>query len=1137
MNGAALLKRPDMPCDINPNAGVRTGALQIGILGSTIMSSNSAAMRRLFFGGAALSALTIAIGSATAQTPTQAPAPEATEGGDVVVITGSLIPRTAETAPTPVIQVEQEDILISGEQNIVDFLADIPALQNSQVYEDTTGGFVGIGGLAFLNLRNLGSARTLVLVDGRRHIAGDPAGARVDVDTIPTDLVERVEIVTGGASALYGADAVSGVVNFIMKDDYEGLNLDLAMGQLTEGKDLFNKRVSLMAGTNLLEDRLNLYGFAEYQTSDVVNDRDLELDYIQHEQRVITVDADPASALSDGVFDAMAVSHLRTLNRPRGGILMFANGTRPSPAGDPDIPVGACTALNAASTAFQANCFASNPGTSYQFFADGTPFLADFGSSRNAGAVNRVTTVGGSGDSLVAVDTNRLPEQEAYRFQVGANFDLTDSIRLYAEAKYIDETNIDVFQPHFANIGIRSFAGAGATGTTGSNPFGAQSANFDYTSALAYTGITTFTIGLDNAYLPTSLRNAIIANQRESINSNGSIDALTVNDQRAQFRLFSYDLGFRPSVAERTTERYVIGAKGGIDQFAFVDSINWDIGYTYGKMEAVGTEPDTIDVERYAYSADAVVDTNGVVGPAGQIVCRVRILAAQGRAIVNPNTGATYAATDPRITGCVPSRIFGTGGFSQASIDYITTELVTQEMNEQHDVRGIVTGNLWDFWGAGPIGVALGSEYRKEITSADLTDFGDRTLFGNSGGDLPETSFDVTEFFAEVNIPLVDGVFLIDSLELSGAARTSNYSSVGVTDTWSVAGFWRVNDEIAFRGTKGISIRAPSMGELFSPPFDTFPNLTDGCSQPVINATASATIRDNRIRNCALLGIPTTYVDPAPTFSNQGLSGSNPLLKPEESDSWTASAIFTPSIVPGLAVVLDWYDIEITNAISTLSAQALLNLCTDSDVFNAQACGVFTRAPAGSSNEFEVINFIEGPFNFAALRSKGMDFDIKYGFETSDVFGSDMGRIDLSVVGNYLVKRQDFTNPTTTYIPTEIDTTVNNPRVRLRTAASWSQGPLTLTWRMDFQESQEIVNAATIGLNVDTRPSNLFTTGDFYQHDFAVRYDLRDNIVLRAGVNNVFDAEPQVQNAGLSPSADNFDLFGRRFFASANIDF
>ena len=117
------------------------------------------------------------------------------------MVTGSLIRRNPLNSPTPLIQVGQEEIQQSGEINIVDYLADIPALQNSQVYEDTTGGFVDIGGLAFLNLRNLGSGRTLVLVDGRRHVAGAPGGASVDVDTIPSSLVRRVEVTTGAGSA------------------------------------------------------------------------------------------------------------------------------------------------------------------------------------------------------------------------------------------------------------------------------------------------------------------------------------------------------------------------------------------------------------------------------------------------------------------------------------------------------------------------------------------------------------------------------------------------------------------------------------------------------------------------------------------------------------------------------------------------------------------------------------------------------------------------------------------------------------------------------------------------------------------------------------------------------------------------
>jgi outer membrane cobalamin receptor len=193
------------------------------------MSTNSAAMRKLFFGSAAFGALAIAMGSAGAQTPQPPPAPsvDTTQPAagepaerDVVVITGSRIRRDATNAPAPVIQLTQEQLLDSGEPNIVDFLADIPALSGSTVPEDTTGANLNDGGLALLNLRDLGSVRTLVLVDGRRHVGAPQGSLSVDVDTIPSLLVESTEIVTGGQSALYGADAVSGVVNFVMLDDF-----------------------------------------------------------------------------------------------------------------------------------------------------------------------------------------------------------------------------------------------------------------------------------------------------------------------------------------------------------------------------------------------------------------------------------------------------------------------------------------------------------------------------------------------------------------------------------------------------------------------------------------------------------------------------------------------------------------------------------------------------------------------------------------------------------------------------------------------------------------------------------------------------------------------------------------------------
>jgi len=1051
--------------------------------------------------------------------PSVASAPAAQDAPTVVaqlVVTGSLIRRDPTTAPTPLIQVGQEEIQQSGEINIVDFLADIPALQNSQVYEDTTGGFVGIGGLAFLNLRNLGSGRTLVLVDGRRHVAGSPGGAAVDVDTIPGSLVKRVEIITGGASALYGADAVSGVVNFIMKDDFEGLELDAGFGQLSQGTSAFNKKLSLTAGKNFMDGRLNVYGYAEHQTSDTLFDKNLDISWINNHSRLATMDVDPTSAVNDGVFDVQRVGNLRSLNRPLGGVLVIANGTPGSMTTDPDIPFGSCTALNANTVQFQANCFATNPGKTYQFAADGTPFLADFGAGQTVGAVNRTTTIGGSGDRLTAVETNRLPEQKASRFQVGLNYDIADNIKFFSELKYVEETNIDIFQPHFANLNIRAF------GPT------------EYSSD--YGGLTSFTIGLDNAYMPTAVRNAILTNQRTvysapTANAPSVAAPTTVNDRRALMRVFSYDLGYRPSIAERETTRFVGGFRGDFDKLAFVNDVSWEIGYTYGKMNALGTEPESIDVERYAYSVDAVVDTLGEVGPAGSVVCRVQLLAKRGVPVTNL-FGTTYKASDEAISACKPSRVFGTGGFEN-SRDYILTSIVTKEENTQQDFRAFASGNLWDFWGAGPIGIAVGGEYRDERTSADLTDFGDRVLFGNSGGDLAETGFHVAEGFAELSIPVLKDVFLAQTLEFGGAYRSSEYSSIGKTESYSLHGFWRPLQDIAFRATYGTSVRAPTLGELYSPPFDTFPSLTDPCSAPVIAGTSDTRVRNNRIKNCALLGIPTTYIDPNPTFSNTGKSGSNPLLKPEESTSHTISAIITPRWTPRLQIILDYYDVKIIDAISTLSAQTLANLCVDEDALNPAACAAVPRRPVSAgAAAYEIDGFIEGPFNFAALLTHGMDFTVKYNFNPGDLFGGkDWGRLDLGVTGNYLIRRQNFTNPTVPGLATDIDTSVNNPRVRFRTTTTWTQGPLALTWRADFQTAQELFNLRLVGANSDSREAQYFDTEDFIQHDISFRYDVTEKASLRGGVNNLLDAEPNIQT-GLT---DNFDLFGRRWFAGMTL--
>lgn len=198
-------------------------------------------------------------------------APEEANSDETVVITGSRIARPELSLPNPVQVISGETIEQSGKTNLTEFLVDNPALLGSQsniqvAGSALTGGAQNVG-VNFLNLRNLGTSRTLVLVDGRRHVAGYPGIAAVDINTIPTDLVQSVDVLTGGASAIYGADGVSGVVNFILKKDFEGLRIR-GQNNISQRGDAGSRFVAVTAGKNFAEGRGNITAAYEFQETD-----------------------------------------------------------------------------------------------------------------------------------------------------------------------------------------------------------------------------------------------------------------------------------------------------------------------------------------------------------------------------------------------------------------------------------------------------------------------------------------------------------------------------------------------------------------------------------------------------------------------------------------------------------------------------------------------------------------------------------------------------------------------------------------------------------------------------------------------------------------------------------------------------
>lgn len=215
--------------------------------------------RRLLAGGTALATASVfSAGLAYAQADEDAAAP----ASDIITVTGSRIARDPNLAsPVPVQSVTGTELREAGQPNITEVLNRLPALLSSTSSEASTAGS------NVLNLRGLGSNRTLTLVNGRRYVGGFEGSSAVDVASIPNALIERVEVLTGGASALYGSDAVTGVINFILRDDFEGLNVNARSG-LSSRSDAQTFNVELLGGHNFHNGRGNITVSVDWRQDD-----------------------------------------------------------------------------------------------------------------------------------------------------------------------------------------------------------------------------------------------------------------------------------------------------------------------------------------------------------------------------------------------------------------------------------------------------------------------------------------------------------------------------------------------------------------------------------------------------------------------------------------------------------------------------------------------------------------------------------------------------------------------------------------------------------------------------------------------------------------------------------------------------
>jgi outer membrane receptor protein involved in Fe transport len=1097
--------------------------------------------RKYLFGTTILAGVIAVTAPAFAQTPSASQDPEATEI-DEVIVTGSRIRRDPTTAPTPLIQVSRDDLLATGQTTVIDYLATIPALANSQVPSDTTGGLNALG-LSLPNLRSLGAGRTLTLVDGRRHVGSSTGSLAVDVDTIPRLLIENIEIVTGGASSVYGADAVSGVLNFILRRDFEGLEVDGNYGMINKGGEEATQRFSVLAGVNLLDDRLNLYAFGEYEDVESVNAESIE--WLADAHGFIGNDADPATAgqTDDGVLDAVLYRGLRQMQIRRGGILTIAGGVQPSPTNDPDVPniggTGNCLLANGPLT---ADCYNPRPGRTYVFDSTGAARLADFGVRVGNTGRFQSTSIGGDGENPALFNREDFfPQSESQRFQVGGNLALSPTVNLRAEIKYvIDDTTANT-GPAFANVYITDAFPSIFQQTPVLNPRTGSPQDF--------------LMRLDNAFLPANVLTAINANIVQPFGSStATLPGAPLAPFAAPWARYTAWSADRRQFNTRELMRYVVSIDGSLDNLGFLRDVDWELGYTRGEVENENIEQ-VVDGFRYGLAIDAVRDTANLLGTPNAIVCRARLLTAGGATIANQNTGAAagspgaLTANSPEVRDCRPYNIFGEGAASPEALAYITAFSGVTEKNQQDNAIAVISGNIGDPWGAGDIGVAAGVEYRSEQTTGQgrTQRTAGRWLLGNIGDDWSDDAqYTTKEFFGEVAIPLFRDGWLGTYAELSASYRFSDFSTTGGDDVYGVNLVYRPIPELAFKTSFNTSTRSPDLNERFGPRIQTFSLLTDPCDAQVNATLADRTIAAQRIANCTLqavaagLGGVFNFSDPAAvnafrpiyTSSVSGAFAGNPALVPETSTSFTFSTAWQPSFIDNLSLVLDYYEIEIENVLSTVTGQTSANLCVNGPTLNDVFCDVITRSPVDlaspGDDRFKIVDFLQASFNFAKRSTRGLDFTGSYNMDLAETTPWDLGNLSFRVRGSWLIEQKTFNNISNPNDFTESASTTFFPRVRMTTSVAWAPtDTFSATYSVDWQSAQDLVQVRNAVGNLDQRAREFFDTGNFARHDLAFRYAMRDDLDLRFGVTNLTDAQ-QARHLGTSLFS-NFDPYGRRF--------
>ncbi len=1047
------------------------------------------------------SVATAVLGIAMISSPAFAQAADDAEEEPEIVITGSLIKDPNLTQATPVLATTAEEIGLNQANVAEEILREIPGVAPS------IGAAVnnGNGGSSFVDLRGLGTRRNIVLLDGGRVT---PAGLNgtFDLNNIPLALVDRVDVLTGSAVTTYGADAISGVVNFITRRDFAGVEMS-GGAAINEKGDGSTYRTDVTLGANFDDGRGNVVLSLGYQKSDPVYQGDRDF--------------------SEFNIDSFS----GTLGGSGTAVPARFTGTRPLAGG---VPNTTPSLVENGTIFFDPDGAAGpNPGSLVP------NLVANPGGAANRTGTGQINAAGQIVPNYVAFNFNpynifQTPFSR-YNMYASGRYELSDGIEAYARGMFSKNSVKTIIAP------------SGVFGTSVtiplSNPYLPAAMRDQLCAVNVAPVVDGATLNAQGqpvaaagqvAYTPRFTPAECAAAATATNPNSAAYRTVTTNLQRRFVETGTRDADYRTTIFD---------FKGGF-RGALSEKIDWDLWGAYGQSENIGTQTGYVLTSRVR---DALLATNTATCLSGNAGCvPLNPFGAQGTitAAMIPYLLAPSTTTIRTSLGQVHGQITGKTGlvvpFAQDDVSFaIGAEHRVYKASQIPDTLSQQPGELGGAGGASPF--VDGGYQVSEVL-----------------GELGIPLVQDVSFFKNLSLQ-AGGRYSAYKVDAPGKPSNNAF-------TWNVGGSWEPANAIKFRANYAQAVRAPNIAELFAPLSTGLTTLAvDPCAgaAPVANATLRAVC----LAQGAPVGTIGSILQPTASQANS-TGGGNVNLKPETAKTLTAGVVFTPDFLKGFAASVDYYNIRVKKAITTPTSGDVMNACfvgLSAASATSAACTSIRRNPVTGGLDGDPATTLGLPQSFSNLggiQAKGIDWSLSY--------KTGLGFADwvVNMNGNYIIDAKFQATPTSLNrecvglysadcgatgsgsIQPELQWTVRN-------TLKFDGGiDVSVLWRHISAVKNEN-NDAFVGTLPTSTPLGILPASisgrqvDFNRikaydwFDLALRFAVSENFTMTATVMNLLDKQPPLIGASIGTTSFNsgntypstYDSLGRRYGVSATIKF